>query len=120
METAHARIIEQGFQFAKGKPHLKKDINPSDDQPTKKWQKLSQDMRDQRLKDIEDDCQDITDQIQKRIVACEHSRDYKKCDELKEEIIALKQQRHQLQAETTNLKNVTLSQNGTRKRSMEV
>lgn len=35
----------------------------------------------------------------KRISAYENMRDYKKCDELKEEITILKQQRRQLQVE---------------------
>ena len=36
MEKACAKIIEEGFQSVKGKSRSKKDLNPSDDQPTKK------------------------------------------------------------------------------------
>ena len=50
---------------------------------------------------------------EKRISACENMRDYKKCDELKEEITALKQQRRQLQAELKGIQNQTINQSGT-------
>ena len=74
-------------------------MHSAEQQPPSKRSKLSKDMRAQRMKDIED-CQDLTDRIkykEKRIAAYESSRDYKKCDEVKEEITVLKQQRHQLE-----------------------
>ena len=51
--------------------------------------------------------QDLTERIAykgKRIVAYENSRDYKKCDEMKEEITALKHQCRKLQSEAKGLK----------------
>ena len=100
LDEARAKIIQQGFQFVKGKSRSKQDRN--DSQPTQTRRKYSQSMRDQRMRDIEEDSQDLADRIafkEKRISSCENMRDYKKCDELKEEITALKQQRRQLQAE---------------------
>ena len=96
MEEARNLIIEEGFQFVKGKSRSKKVVDlPSDDDPPVKRQKLSRDMREQRMKDIKEDCKDLTDRIkfkEKRITAYENSRDYRKCDEVKEEITALKHQ----------------------------
>ena len=59
---------------------------------------------------------DLSDRIsfkEKRIVACENMRDYKKCDELKEEVIALKKQRCQLESE---LKGINCQSQWYRKR----
>ena len=94
IDAARDKIIEQGFQFVKGKSHSKKCASSSDDTPAPKCRKSLQDIRDKRMKEIED-CQDLSDQIsfkEKRIVVCENVRDYKKCDELKEEVTALKKQ----------------------------
>lgn len=98
MDAAHTKIIDQGFQFVKGKSPSKKDADCSKDQSASKRLKFSQDMWDQRMEDIED-CQDLKDRIsfkEKRISACETMRDYKKYDALKEEKTALKQQCCQL------------------------
>lgn len=106
LDAAQEKIIDQGFQFAKGKSRSRKGAN-CEDKPTPKRWKCSQTIRDQRLKDIEEDCQDLSDRIsfkEKRIAACENVRDYKKCDELREEITNLKQQRRLLQMELKGIK----------------
>ena len=86
IDAARDKIIEQGFQFVKGKSRSKKCASNSDNMPAPKRRMSSQDIRDKRMKAIEEDCQDLSDRIsfkEKRIVACENMRDYKKCDELK-------------------------------------
>jgi hypothetical protein len=106
MAEARKKIIDEGFQFAKGKSRSKFLMDADEQQPPTKRRKLSKDMRQQRMKDIDEDCQDLTERIaykEKRIVAYENSRDYKKCDEMKEEISALKHQRRQLQSEAKRL-----------------
>ena len=68
-------------------------------------------MREQRLKEIEEDCKDIAERLtfkEKRIAAYENSREYKKCDDVKEEMVALKQCR-QLEAEAKCLKKFSQS-----------
>ena len=58
--------------------------------------------KEERMKNIEEDCQDLADRIsykEKRIRACENIADYKRCDKLKEEVSALKRQRRELKAE---------------------
>lgn len=102
MEEARKKIIDEGFQFVKGKSRSKRCANSDNTQPTSKRQRTSKDMRDERMKNIEEDCKDLNDRIsykEKRIRACENISDYKKCDELKEEISVLKQQRRELKAE---------------------
>ena len=54
LDAARAKIIEQGFQFVKGKSRSRKDADPNQDPPATKRRKYSQDMRDQRMKDLED------------------------------------------------------------------
>ena len=81
-----------------------------------KCRKSSQEIWDKRMKEIEEDCQDLSDRIsfkKKRIVACENMRDYKKCDELKEEVTALKKQHRQLESE---LKGINCQSQWYRKR----
>ena len=66
-----------------------------------KHQKSSQDIRDKRMKEIED-FQDLSDQIsfkEKRIVACENMRDYKKMQSTEGRSNSLKKQRHKLESE---------------------
>ena len=108
MEEARCKIIDEGFQFLKGKSCSKKG-NDSSEQPPHhpKRRKLSKDMRDERLREIEDDCKDISVRIdykEKRIAMYENSRDYKKCDDVKEEITALRHQRRELEAEAKGLR----------------
>ena len=64
-------------------------------------------MREQRLREIEEDCKDIAERLSfksKRFAAYENSREYKRCDEVKEEMTALKHQRRELEAEAKRLK----------------
>ena len=54
METARAKIIEEGFQFVEGKSRSKKAVDPCDDAPASKHHKYSQQMRDERVKIIQE------------------------------------------------------------------
>ena len=119
MEDAREKIIADGFQFVKGKSRSKKCQDPSAVPPTPKRQKTSQTIRDQRLKDIEEDCKDIDDRIrykERRIFAYENVKDYKKCDEVKEEVTSLKRQRRELQAERRRLQKSNSQSKWYRKR----
>ena len=107
IEESRSKIIAEGFQFVKGKSCSKKVAGPDEQQRPAKRRKLSKDMREQRLKEIEEDCKDIAERLtfkEKRIAAYENSREYKKCDDVKEEMMALKQKRRQLEAEAKRLK----------------
>lgn len=59
-------------------------------------------VREKRLKDVEEDMADLNERISfkdKRISGCLAVSNYKKCDEIKEEIIQLKKQLRELEAE---------------------
>ena len=97
--------MDEGFQSAKGKSRSEY-LMDLDEQQSPSKQKLSKDMCAHRMKDIKEDRQDLTDQIKykdKRIAAYESARDYKKCDEVKEEITILRKQHRQLESEAKRL-----------------
>ena len=105
MDAARDKIIADGFQFAKGKSRSK-SLTPEAAEPKPKRQKLTQDVREKRLKDIEEDMSDLRERIQfkeGRISGYLAISDYKKCDEIKEETIQLKKQLRELEAEKKRL-----------------
>ena len=105
IDTARAKIIADGFQFVKGKSRSKRD-QQSDEEPTPKYPKISQAIREKRMLQIEEDLQDLNDRIgfkEKRIAAAMNTKEYKKCDEIKEEVTTLKHKRRELEAERKQL-----------------
>jgi polyhydroxyalkanoate synthesis regulator phasin len=102
IDTARIKIIDEGFIFVKG--HSRS--NKSDEEPRPKRPKISQDVREKRMKDVEEDLADLKERIsfkEKRIAEYINISDYKKCDELKEEVTILKKQQRELQAELKRL-----------------
>lgn len=55
IDEARSKILEEGFQFVKGKSRSKQNQSSGNNQPTQRRRKYSQSMRDQRMKDIEED-----------------------------------------------------------------
>ena len=105
IDTARAQMITDGFQFVKGKSRSRRD-QQCDEEPTPKRPKFSQSFRENRMLQIEEDLQDLNDRIgfkDKRITAALNSKEYKKCDEIKEEVTALKHKRRELEAERKHL-----------------
>ena len=114
MDAARDKIIADGFQFAKGKSRSK-SLTPEAAEPKPKRQKLTQDVREKRLKDVEEDMSDLKEQIQfkeRRISGYLAVSDYKKCDEIKEETIQLKKQLRELEAEKSDLLHLAVSRSG--------
>lgn len=100
LEAARDRVIADGYQFVKGKSRSKKFSDP-DERP-----KLNQEIRDQRMKDLEQDMSDMKERLcfkEKRILERLNLKDYKKCDELKEEVIVLRKQLRELESERKRL-----------------
>ena len=60
MAEARKKIIDEGFQFAKGKSRSKFLMDADEQQPPTKRRKISKDKHLQRMKDIDEDCQDLT------------------------------------------------------------
>ena len=61
MDAARAQIINEGFQFVKGKLRSKRDADG--DAPALKRRIFSQNLRDQRMQEIEEGCKDFSDRI---------------------------------------------------------
>ena len=104
---ARKKIINEGFQFKKGKSRSKRGSNQPTEQ--KKFSKTSQAFLERRLVEIEEKVTDIGDLItfkENRITECIIISDYEKCDSLKKEIMALKQDRRELLAEKENLHSI--------------
>ena len=62
-------------------------------EPQPKRIKLTQQVRETRMRNLEEDINDLKDRIsfkEKRISAAEAVRDYKRCDEITEELSQLK------------------------------
>ena len=98
---ARQKIINEGFQFKKGKSRSKKGNAQPIDQKSK-FCKTNHSFREKRLLEIEEKVIDIGDRItfkEKRITECIDICDYEKCDCLKKEIMSLKQDRRELLAE---------------------
>lgn len=108
-DAARTKILNDGFQFVKGKSRSKKQSGKSDDGgecAPKRRKYISQEVREERLKNIKDDVKDLNEQIyfkEKRISAYENIQDYKKCDDVKEEITGLKHKRRLLELEKRKL-----------------
>lgn len=81
LAAAREWILEDGFQFAKGKSRSKNEGTP----PAKR-RKLNIELRESRQKEVVDTIKDYEDRIlfkERRISACINISDYKSCDDLK-------------------------------------
>ena len=110
IDTARERIIADGFQFVKGKSRSKKNFKDDEPIPVAKRSKLSQSFRENRIHEIEEDIRDLNDRIKfkdGRISAALNMKEYKKCDEIKEEVTTLKHKRRELEAELKRLQKST-------------
>ena len=106
IDAARRKILVDGFQFVKGCSQSRSASDDSAEKPKAKRPKLSQDVRDKRMKDLEEDLTDITERIgnkEKRIAESINISNFKKCDELKEEVVALRRQKRELEAKKKKL-----------------
>ena len=98
LESSRKQVDESGFVYKKGKSRRK--LNPTS--PTKKRKKISQSFRVQRLTELQERIKELSDHIgykQKCLDQANNSQNYKQCDELSEQISALKGDRRKLEAE---------------------
>ena len=108
-EESRKKILEEGFQFVKGKTRSKKELLKNDGagEPKPKRQKMSQDVRDTLMKELEEMIKDYDERIsfkEQRITASLNISDYKACDEIKDAVMGLKKKRRELEAEMKRLK----------------
>lgn len=112
-DEARKKILDDGFQFVKGKSRSKKrseHFESSSDldviEPQCKRHKMDRDMRENRLKELDENVKDLSERIsfkEKRITACLNISDFEACDEIKDSVIELKAKRRELKAELKHL-----------------
>lgn len=104
IQAARSKIISDGFQFVKGKSRSKLD---GDDCPsTPKRKKSNVDLRRKRVHDLQEDFKDLNDRIgfkEQRRTAAQNIKDYKKCEDITEEISSLRRNRREIEMELTQL-----------------
>ena len=108
-DEARKKIIEDRFQFVKGKSRSKKGLSKNESEPKPKRQKMNQDVRDTRMKELEEMIKDYDERIsfkERQITASLNISDYKACDELKDAVMELKKKKRELEAE---MKHITVS-----------
>ena len=105
IDEARTKILEEGFQFVKGKSRSKKGLIKSEIEPKPKRQKMNQDVRDTRMKALEE-IKDYDERIsfkERRIATSLNISDYKACDELKDAVMELKKKKRELEAEMKHI-----------------
>ena len=63
IEAARTKIIDEGFQFVKGHSRSKRSTTEDESDCKPKRLKLTKDVREKRMKDIEEDKSDIKERI---------------------------------------------------------
>ncbi len=105
LEMARERVDSSGYQYKKGKSRSKR-LNPTEAMPTPKRKKTSKEYRTNRISELEERIQDLSDQIgfkMKRRDCASDIKNYKECDKLTEQLSALKSERRQLEVELASL-----------------
>ena len=111
MELVREKLLADGFCFVKGKSRSKKLACPAEGSKQKRT-KLSQEIRDKRLNELQEDISDLKERLtfmEKRVEERLNLRDYKKCDDLKEEVMELRKKLRE-----TELEKKTLSKSNRR------
>ena len=105
LETARQRVDESGYQSIKGKSRSKR-LNPIDWSRSPKRKKISKEYRINRIDELKERINDLTDQIgfrEKWQECASNMKNYKECDKLTEQLSGLKSDRRQLQTELAEL-----------------
>ena len=101
LEKARKRVADEGYNFKKGFSRSKV-YGRIETSSTAKRPKYEKEMRDERMKSIEEELQDITRLMQfkeKRLTQAESSKSYKLCEQVTEEIMNLKSKKNELMTE---------------------
>jgi hypothetical protein len=105
IQMARQKILDDGFQFKKGKTRSKTGL--VSDPVFKPKQPKNLEFREKRVVEIDEKIEDLNERInykEKRIQECIGISDYEKCDFLKKEIMSLKEDIRLLLAEKDKLK----------------
>lgn len=101
LEKARKKVAEDGYCFRKGRSRSKV-YDETDTSSTPKRPKFDKEMREERIRQIQDDLNDLTRVLafkEKRLLQAEASRNYRVCEEVSEEMMELKSRKCQLEVE---------------------
>ena len=99
LAKARKKVASDGYVFKKGASRSK-DYGVQT--PTPKRPRYAQDMRDERIKAIDDELADINKMMtfkEKRLSQAEAAKNYKLCEQVTEELMQLKTQKRELATE---------------------
>ncbi len=95
LELARTKVKDDGYNFKKGKSRSKQ---AQSDSPAPKRSKTSETLRAKHITELEEDIKDLDERLkfkEKRRDQATMTRNYKVCDQLTEEMTALKKQRRE-------------------------
>ena len=101
LQKARRKVADDGYVFKKGRSRSK-HYGIHDAASTPKRPKCDKEMREERLQTIEDEMSDIARMVrfkEKRLSQAEAGRNYKVCEQLTEEMMALKSRKRELDSE---------------------
>lgn len=112
LDRARAAAHNSGYSYKKGKSRSKHSVTEGSDaeevSTVRKRVKIDAEMREQRIKVLNEDIEGLNKQItykQKRLEQAELMKRYDQCDTLSKEMLELKQERRTLENELTTYKH---------------
>ena len=105
LEAAKTAVYDSGYNFKKGRSRSKRfPTHDADIKP--KRAKFNQEVRTERISQLEEEVKGLDERIgykEKRVFAATNIKNFKLCDELTEEIMALKSKRYSILQELKQL-----------------
>ena len=117
LKLAQKALNEKGYLYKKGRSRSK--VFGSDSDAALKRPKLSEDYRQRRLQQIQEEKKSVNTRIsfkEKRVELASQEKNFKFCDQLTEEIAELQKQRRMLESETRGLVKKEKKRSGTKRR----
>ena len=117
LKLAQKTLNEEGYRYKKGRSRSK--VFGSDSDAASKRAKVSEDYRQRRLQQIQEEKKSINTRIsfkEKRVELASQEKNFKLCDQLTEEIAELQKQRRMLKSEMRGLVKKERKPSGTKRR----
>ena len=86
---SRTEVQQRGYKYVKGKSHSKRFMSPPLETPKATRSKVSAEVRQQRIRSLEEDIANIDKQLHfknKRLQQAENIKNYKLCEEINEEM----------------------------------
>ena len=102
LDQVRKMVAEEGYNFKKGSSRSKVYRDVVKEMGDLKSPKVNKNIRDERMKEVEEDIKDISSQVvfkEKCLKPAEGSKDFKTCDRLTKEVIECKSRRRELEKE---------------------